>query len=177
MKKIAFFLSANDLVKKYTDPSLELVKLSVEAGYGFVYGGTNVGLMRQSAEVVESLHGNITAISSKEFSHKLRAGADECTIAEDLCERKRLFLQKSDAIVALPGGTGTLDELTDAIAHKKLHLFNKPVVLLNTRGFWDGLISQFDHMYQEGFIPMKSEELFFSSDDPNEILEYLRKNI
>ena len=177
MKKIAFFLSANDLVKKYTDPSLELVKLSVEAGYGFVYGGTNVGLMRQSAEVVESLHGNITAISSKEFSHKLRAGADECTIAEDLSERKRLFLQKSDAIIALPGGVGTLDEVTEAIEKKKLGIFQKPIALLNIDGFWNGLRDQINHMHTEGFAPYSFEDMCFSSDSPHEIFVYLQKEL
>jgi hypothetical protein len=177
MKKIAFFLSANDIDQKYSAPSLELVRLSISSGFGFVYGGTNVGLMRQSAEVVESLHGNITAISSKEFSHKLRAGADECTIAEDLCERKRLFLQKSDAIIALPGGVGTLDEVTEAIEKKKLGIFQNPIVLLNIDGFWDGLRDQINHMHAEGFAPYSFEDMCFSSSNPEEIMEYLKKNI
>ena len=63
MKKVAFFMSANDLEKKYTDPSLELVKLTVEAGYGFVYGGTNTGLMNDASELVNSIGVHITAIS------------------------------------------------------------------------------------------------------------------
>jgi len=56
MKKIAFFLSASDISEEFRTPALELVKLIVTAGYGFIYGGTDTGLMRESAELVESLH-------------------------------------------------------------------------------------------------------------------------
>src|SRR3989338_8890860 len=101
MKKIAFFLSANDLSEIYSKPALELVRLSVESGYGFVYGGTSKGLMNQAADFVASLNGHITAILSKEFVYKLKKGANKTFIAENLGERKRLLLENSDAIIAL----------------------------------------------------------------------------
>ena len=170
-------MSANDLDKKYSEPALTLIKLCVERGYGFMYGGSEYGLMKMASQLVKSLNGHSIAVSAKEFASVVNQKADEIIICKNIGERKKMFMEKSDAIVALPGGTGTLDELTDVIAHKKLYLFNKPVVLLNTRGFWDGLITQIDHMYQEGFVPMKPEELFFSSDDPKEILKYLNKKL
>ncbi len=177
MKKIAFFLSANDLAKKYTDPSLELVKFSVDAGYGFVYGGTGTGLMSEASDLATSLGGHITAITSKEFAMKLKGGADEEYICEDVLERKRMFVDHSDAFIALPGGTGTLDEITEVIAKRKLDLLKKPIAFLNTDGFWNGLIEQITHMYKEGFAPYSFEEMCFSSDSPEEIMAYLEKTI
>lgn len=176
MKNIAFFLSANDLVKKYTDPTLELVKLSVEAGYGFVYGGTGTGLMSEASDLATSLGGHITAITSKEFVMKLKVGADEEYIGEDVLERKRMFIDHSDAFIALPGGSGTLDEISAVIEGKKLNLHFKPIILFNTQGFWNGLIEQYAHMRKEGFLPMPVEDLFFVSVDPIDTINYLQSS-
>ena len=70
-----------------------------------------------------------------------------------MAERKRMFIEHSDAFFALPGGTGTLDEITEVIAKKKLHEHKKPIVFLNINGFWDGLRDQINYMHAEGFAP------------------------
>ncbi|MDA1316648.1 MAG: TIGR00730 family Rossman fold protein [bacterium] len=177
MKKVAFFLSANDLDKKYSVPALELVKLIVELKYGFVYGGTNKGLMSEASDLVKSLGGHITAISSKEFALKLKKGADEEYMCEDVADRKRKFIEYSDAFIALPGGMGTLDEITEVIAKRKLDLLHKPIAFLNIDGFWDGLIKQINDMYKHGFSPYTFEDMCFSSSNPKEIMGYIEKNI
>ena len=149
----------------------------MEAGYGFVYGGTNTVLMDDASELVDSIGGYIIAISSKEFAFKLKEGADEIFMGEDVAERKRMFIEHSDAFVALPGGTGTLDEITEVIAKRKLNLLKKPIAFLNTDGFWNGLIEQIKHMHQEGFAPYSFEDMCFASDRPEEIMAYLEKTI
>jgi len=177
MKKIAFFLSANDLAKKYTDPSLELVKLSIEAGYGFVYGGTGTGLMSEASDLAKSLGGHITAITSQEFAAKLKSGADDEYICEDVLERKRMIVDHSDAFIALPGGTGTLDEITEVIAKRKLDLLKKPIAFLSIDRFWDGIRDQINRFHTEGFAPYPFEEMCFASESPEEIMTYLEKTI
>lgn len=177
MKHIAFFLSARDIDKKYTKPALELVQLCVQNGYGFVYGGSDVGLMKQAADEVHRLQGKIIGISSQEFAHVLRAKLDESYVAATIFERKKIILEKSDAIVALPGGSGTLDEITDIIEHKKIGAHEKPIIFLNTDGFWDGLLKQYDRMFAERFLSVAPKDLFYASDDLKEIMQYLKMNL
>ena len=74
--------------------------------------------------------------------------------AKDLAERKALTLARADAIVVMAGGLGTLDEATEILEQKKHGLHNKPVVLLNTAGFYDGLTIQLRRMEEEGFLPV-----------------------
>ena len=170
-------MSANDLDKKYSEPALTLIKLCVERGYGFMYGGSEYGLMKMASQLVKSLNGHSIAVSAKEFASVVNQKADEIIICKNIGERKKMFMEKSDAIVALPGGTGTLDELTDVIAHKKLYLFNKPVVLLNTRGFWDGLVMQYHRMFADGFLLKNPDDLFLSDDDPKNILKFIQTTL
>jgi hypothetical protein len=172
MKHICFYLSAQEVETRYEEPALELVRLVVSAGHGFVYGGTNTGLMKKAADEVEKLNGHTIAISSVEFEKNLRPGLSESYICTSIGERKKLFLQKSDVIVVLPGGAGTLDEVADAIEQKKIGNHSKPIVLLNSEGFWDGLITQYTRMYNDGFWSMKPTELFIADADPGRVLEY-----
>jgi uncharacterized protein (TIGR00730 family) len=90
------------------------------------------------------------------LSARVRHRADEMIVARDLAERKKLLLEKADAVVIMVGGTGTLDEATEILELKKHGHTDKPVVLLNTAGFYDGLKEQFRRMDDEGFLPARS---------------------
>ena len=177
MKNIAFFLSAQDISEKYTKPALELIELCVEKKYHFVYGGSNYGFMKQAAAHVRGLKGKIIGVSSEEFKSVLNTDCDETFIEIDVLARKRKFLEKSDALVALPGGTGTLDEITDIIALKKLDRHHKPIILFNTDGFWNGLVTQMQKMHDEGFLSKKVEDLIYVSDSPVEVITYLSEKL
>jgi predicted Rossmann-fold nucleotide-binding protein len=83
----------------------------------------------------------------------------------DLGERKAMLLARSDAIVVMAGGLGTLDEATEVLELKKHGLFDKPVILLNTAGFYDGLILQLRRMDADGFLPVPLSELVVITDD------------
>ncbi len=93
--------------------------------------------------------------------------------AEDLAARKALLLARSDVVVVMAGGLGTLDEATDILEQKKHRLHDKPVVLLNTAGFYGGLALQLRRMEEEGFIPVALDELVFITDDGARALAYL----
>lgn len=96
-------------------------------------------------------------------------------IARDLAERKALLLEKSDAVVIMVGGTGTLDEATEILELKKHGKHTKPVVLLNTAGFYDGLRQQFQRMEDEGFLPLPLTDLVFFAKDGVGALAYLEE--
>ncbi|MFB8178877.1 TIGR00730 family Rossman fold protein [Streptomyces sp. NPDC055966] len=170
---ICVFLSAADLDERYTRPAREFAELLGRAGHTLVWGGSNVGLMKVVADGVQEAGGRLLGVSVEFLANKARPGADEMVIAPDLAERKRLLLEKADAVVIMVGGTGTLDEATEILELKKHGRADKPVVLLNTAGFYDGLETQFRRMEAEGFLPRPLAELMFFAAEPAAALAHL----
>ena len=170
---ICVFLSAADLDERYTRPAREFAKLLGKGGHTLVWGGSNVGLMKVVADGVREAGGRLLGVSVEFLSAKVWPGADEMVIAADLAERKRLLLEKADAVVIMVGGTGTLDEATEILELKKHGRTDKPVVLLNTAGFYDGLKEQFRRMEDEGFLPRPLSDLVFFAEEPADALAYL----
>ncbi|MFE7131260.1 TIGR00730 family Rossman fold protein [Streptomyces sp. NPDC057638] len=173
---ICVFLSAADLDERYTRPARDFAELLGKAGHTLVWGGSESGLMKVVADGVQESGGRLVGVSVDFLSHVARADADEMVIARDLAERKALLLAKSDAVVVMVGGTGTLDEATEILELKKHGKHTKPVVLLNTAGFYDGLKEQFRRMEAEGFLPVPLRELVFFAEDPRAALDYLEES-
>ena len=98
-------------------------------------------------------------------------------IATDLAKRKALMLARSDAVVVMPGGLGTLDEATEILEQRKHGLDDKPVVLLNTAGFYDGLTLQLRRMEEDGFLPLPLAELVFLADEGPGALAHLEESV
>jgi uncharacterized protein (TIGR00730 family) len=172
---ICVFLSAANLSDMYTVPAREFAEQLGKRGHTLVWGGSDVGLMKVVADGVQEHGGRLVGVSVTFLSTAARAGADEMIIAKDLAERKAEMLARSDAIVILVGGTGTLDEATEIMELKKHGLHEKPVVLLNTAGFYDGLKEQFLRMEAEGFLHRPLAELVFFADDAATALAYLER--
>ncbi|MFV0127646.1 TIGR00730 family Rossman fold protein [Streptomyces sp. HMX112] len=173
---ICVFLSAADLDERYTGPAREFAGLLGEGGHTLVWGGSDVGLMKVVADGVQEAGGRLVGVSVEFLSAKARPGVDEMVVARDLAERKALMLARSDAVVIMVGGTGTLDEATEILELKKHGLHAKPVVLLNTAGFYDGLKQQFQRMDAEGFLPVPLTDLVFFADDGAEALAHLERD-
>lgn len=173
MKNIGVFCSAKDLPEKYTLPARRFSKLIAESGYNLVWGGSDVGLMKVVAKGVREGGGKILGVSIDLYSHVAHKDPDEMVIAKDLGERKATMLKMSDAIVCLPGGSGTLDEITDIIEEKKSNLHNKTIIVLNTANFYSGLKIQFNKMDEEGFLHRPLDELVYFVDTPEQALEYI----
>ncbi|WP_164992280.1 TIGR00730 family Rossman fold protein [Streptomyces sp. L2] len=174
---ICVFLSAADLDERYTRPAREFAELLGKGGHTLVWGGSDVGLMKVVADGVHEAGGRLLGVSVDFLSSKARPGADEMVIAADLAERKKLLLEKADAVVIMVGGTGTLDEATEILELKKHRRTEKPVVLLNTAGFYDGLRQQFQRMEDEGFLPRPLAELVFFAEEPVGALAYLEESV
>jgi uncharacterized protein (TIGR00730 family) len=174
---ICVFLSAADLDERYTGPAREFAELIGKGGHSLVWGGSDTGLMKVVADGVRESGGRLVGISVEFLRDWARRNADEMVIAKDLAERKALLLARSDAIVVMAGGLGTLDEATDILEQRKHGLHDKPVVLLNTAGFYDGLTLQLQRMEDEGFLPVPLADLVFVTDDNARALAHLEESL
>lgn len=172
---ICVFLSAADLDARYTEPARRFAELIGKGGHTLVWGGSDVGLMKLVADGVQEHGGLLVGVSVTFLAAKARKDADEMVIAADLAERKAELLARADAVVIMVGGTGTLDEATEILELKKHGLHAKPVVLLNTAGFYDGLKQQFQRMDAEGFLPLPLTDLVFFAEDEVAALAYLEE--
>ena len=172
---IGVFLSAADLSEQYTTPAAEFGRLIGAGGHTLVWGGSEAGLMKVVADAAQRAGGRLVGVSVEFLNARARTNADEMVVATDLAHRKAELLLRSDAIVIMVGGTGTLDEATEILELKKHGLHAKPVVLLNTAGFYDGLKQQLRRMDAEGFLPVPLSELVFFAEDGEAAMAYLRK--
>ncbi len=174
-KQIAIFCSAENLPEEYTRPAKEFAKLIVKYGYGLVWGGSDSGLMRIVARKVKQKGGHIVGVSVKFLKEIAMEHADEMIIAKNLGNRKAIILARCDAIVALVGGTGTLDEISESIELKKHGVHNKPILIINTNNFYQGFKTQLQTMHAHGLLKQSVEELVNFVDTPREAIDFLNK--
>ncbi|MBY8881614.1 TIGR00730 family Rossman fold protein [Actinacidiphila acidipaludis] len=174
---IGVFLSAADLGEQYTVPAKEFGRLIGEGGHSLVWGGSESGLMKVVADAVQASGGRLVGVSVEFLQGVARTDADEMIVARDLAHRKAELLLRSDAIVVMVGGTGTLDEATEILELKKHGMHTKPVVVLNSAGFYDGLEQQFRRMESEGFLPLPLADLVHFADDGAAALAYLQEQV
>jgi uncharacterized protein (TIGR00730 family) len=131
------------------------------SGLGLVYGGANVGLMGVLADVAlaggAEVIGVLPAVlEGREIAH---SGLTVLELVPTMHERKARMAELADAFLVLPGGYGTLDELMEAVTWVQLGLHAKPVILINTAGYWDGLLAFLDSAVAMGFVKQKNREL------------------
>ncbi len=170
---ICVFCSASDVEKKYTDAARELATLIALGGHTLVWGGSNKGTMKVIADTAQAAGGKIVGITMELLRASARPHADEMLILPTLGQRKAKLLERADAIVVLPGGLGTLDEITETMELKKHNVHNKAIVFLNTDGFYEGFKLQLERMNKEGFLPRALSELLFFADTPQDAMRYI----
>ncbi|GAA2631286.1 TIGR00730 family Rossman fold protein [Streptomyces axinellae] len=170
---ICVFCSAADLHGVYTDAAREFAGLIGKRGHSLVWGGSDSGLMKVVADGVQEAGGRLIGISVEFLRNVARPNADEMIVTADLAERKAELLARADAVVVMVGGTGTLDEATEILELRKHGMHTKPVVILNTAGFYDGLQQQMARMEAEGFLPIPLDQLVTFADDGLQALELL----
>ncbi len=142
-------------------------------GYGMVYGGGNIGLMEVIADTVLKNGGHVTGVIPEfllehEIGHE---GLHTLEIVKDMPERKRRMIELGDAFIAMPGGTGTLEEISEVISMQKLDLHEKekPCVFFNVNGFYEPLREMLRRMAGEEFITQKDFERIFFIDRPEDL--------
>lgn len=174
MKTICVFCAANEVEEKYVKATEELGKLMVKNNFDLVWGGSDKGLMKVMADSVQNAGGKIFGVTMEFLKGHRRLNADEMIIAKDLSERKKLLLSKASAIILLVGGIGSLDEVAEMLEFKKHKLHNKPIVVLNTDKFYEGLKIQFERMDKDGFLPRKLNDLIYFADSPRQAIDYIK---
>jgi hypothetical protein len=138
-----------------------LGKAIAEAGLGLVYGGANVGLMGAVADAALASGAEVIGVlpdvlAGKEIAH---GGLTALEMVPTMHERKARMAELADAFLVLPGGYGTLDELMEAVTWAQLGLHAKPCILINTEGYWNGLLKFLDSTVDAGFLKMKNRRL------------------
>jgi uncharacterized protein (TIGR00730 family) len=150
--------------------------LLAEAGVTIVYGGGAVGSMGALADGALERGGRVEGVLPR-FMHDLEWGhprLSDLHVVNDLHERKRLMIDRSDAVVALPGGCGTFEELFEAITWKRLGLWWKPVVIVNTRGFYDPAVALLERSVEERFMDERHRDMWRVVDAPEQVLDAIR---
>mgnify|MGYP000192465219 FL=1 len=176
IKNVCVFASScNYLDKSYYDAAAEFGNLLSKADMNMVYGGSSLGLMWACAKEVKKNGCQIIGVMPERL-HNMGVHTDECVelfVTPCMRSRKAKMDELSDAIVALAGGFGTLEELSEMIVQKQLGYNQKAIVILNTNGFYNKLIEFFDEIISENFARDTSRELYYVAETPNQAVEYL----
>ena len=138
----------------YHAEARNLGRLMGEAGWKLVFGGGKHGLMGETARGIHETGGTVLGIIPERLDqeHIAYAEADEWIVTDNLRDRKELMEQHADAYIVLPGGVGTLEEMMETLTMKQLDYHQKPIVVLNTNGFYNTLLQFLDHMVAEAFL-------------------------
>ena len=180
IKNVCVFASScNYLDEIYYQEASKFGGLLSQNGFNMVYGGSSMGLMWACAEQVKKNGRKIIGVMPEKL-HNLGVHTDECVeliVTKGMRERKGKMDEISDAVVALPGGFGTLEELSEMIVQKQLGYNNKPIVLLNTNGFYDKLNGFFEQIIGENFARQTSREIYYIAQTPNDAIGYLKSYI
>lgn len=161
----------------YIDAARELGYYLADHGLALIFGGSGTGTMKILADAALSRGGKVIGVFTSELRGEiLHKGLTESIVTKNLAERKTRMLELADAAVALPGSIGTLDELFDAAARKKIQpdLTTIPLGLLNTDGYYDLLIAFLEKTVTEGFTGEKYADLIVSAPDPETLFRRFR---
>ena len=146
-------------------------------GHTLVYGGGSTGLMGRVARAVHAGGGRVVGVipESMKSVEVAYLDADELIVTQTMRERKHEMDERADGFLVLPGGFGTLEELSEVITHRYLKFHDKPIVLLNTRGFYDHLIALFEHFIETGMAKDVYRDMYAVATSVDEALGLLEK--
>lgn len=144
-------------------------------GIDLVYGGADVGLMGEAANAVLQNGGRVTGVIPESLAeHVAHSRLTEIHVVPSMHERKQRMFDLADAFIALPGGMGTLEEITEVLTWIQLGLHDKPCGLLNIHGYFDALLAFLDHAVAEGFLRKDYRGLLLVSDNAPDLLDAFR---
>ncbi|KMP12673.1 hypothetical protein UR09_00695 [Candidatus Nitromaritima sp. SCGC AAA799-A02] len=178
LRAICVFCASSQAVDGvYHDMASDLGRRIGRLGVELVYGGASIGLMGAVARGVHEEGGRVVGVIPEFFRKKDKdieyAEADELIVTKDMRERKGIMDERADAFIALPGGIGTLEEAMEIMSMKQLRQTDKPLVFINTNGFYEGLISNLQEMVDLKFAKPSTLELFAVCSDPQSALDYI----
>lgn len=177
MKNIAIYCGASTGNKFiFQDETIQLAKWMIANNYGLVYGGGAVGLMGIIADTIIENGGKSIGVmphflEERELAHR---GLDELILVDDMHQRKRKMIELADAYIALPGGPGTLEEISEVISWGRIGEHQNPCVFYNIDGFYDKLAQFFDFMVETNFLTQSDRNNVLFSDSLEEINQFIK---
>ena len=177
IRDLCIFCASSDAVAQpYFGAAAELAAWMGRQKMTLIYGAGNVGLMGALGPIVREHGGRVVGVIPKFMRDKNLAyeEADEVIETLDMRDRKTIMANRAEAFLTLPGGFGTLEELLEILTLKQLHQHAKPVVLLNTAGFFDPLLAMFERLYAERFTKPEFRHLYHVAATVSEAAAYLQ---
>lgn len=164
--------SSTQIQAAYFDAADRLGKILAGLNINLIYGGGATGLMGRVADSVLESGGKVTGIIPRFMCEEKweHTGVTELVVTESMHERKEKMAMMADAAVALPGGCGTMEELLEVITWKQLGIFTKPIVILNTNGYYDSLINMLHQAVDENFMRDIHKDIWTVVALPEEII-------
>ncbi|WP_096187352.1 LOG family protein [Evansella halocellulosilytica] len=178
MKTIAVYCgSSKGIDPTYMEEAKKLGKVLVDNGMDLVYGGATVGCMGAVADAVMNAGGKVIGVipeklKNVEIAHQQLS---ELHVVSTMHERKALMAEYADGFIALPGGSGTLEEWFEVFTWAQLGYHNKPCALLNINDYYSPILSLFDHMIGQGFVKPEYKDLIVIDRDSKELVNKLKK--
>lgn len=172
-----FASSSSRIDNRYATAAASLGKQLAQAKMDVVYGGGGIGLMGRLADAIMANGGRITGVipsfmKDEGWDH---SAVSEMIITSDMGDRKKRMFTMADAVVALPGGVGTLEELTEAMTLKQLGLYKGPIIILNTLNFYKSFIDFLEHMVTGHFLRFEHSGIWEIADSVEEVMVLLGK--
>lgn len=167
--------SSTKIPEIYFQAADELGRLLGERGLRVVNGAGNIGLMRAVSDATLAAGGTVTGVIPRFMVEQgwYHDGLTELIVTETMHERKRRMADLADAVIALPGGCGTFEELLEIITWKQLGLFANPIVILNTDGYYDALLALFERAVRENFMRDQHSGMWAVAQTPEEAVRLI----
>lgn len=177
MNKVCVFAASSPGISQvYLDAGIEMARILLKEGIGMNYGAGSVGIMGVMADEMLAGNGCVTGFIP-EFMVEMgwaHPTLKDLRIVESMHERKSKMMEGVDAIISMPGGVGTLEELLEAITLKQLGQFLKPIVILNTNRFYDPMLAHFEDMIQQNFMRPLHGKIWQVASEPAEVIGLIK---
>ena len=170
-----FCASSANIDGRYLDDAHELGRLLAEGGWRCVNGGGAVGLMGAVTDGTLDAGGMVTGVIPKFMVDNgwCYDRLEDVIVTADMHQRKHIMSEMADAVIALPGGVGTLEELLETLTWRQLGLVKSPVIILNTLGYYDSLLALLQHAIDEQFMKPSHSQLWQVATTPQEAISLL----
>lgn len=165
--------SADPPPEPYRSAAVRLGEGIARRGWTVIYGGARIGLMGAVADAALAAGGRVEGVILDTFARVAHAGLHALETVGDMRTRKARLAHRGDAYVALPGGFGTLEELSEILVERQLGLHRRPLVLLNPNGFWDPLLDLIDRQVAAGLVAPRNRRLLEPVGDAEAALAFL----
>lgn len=177
MKICVFCGSSMGNSKVFRNTAKDVANYFSQNGISLVYGGANVGLMKIIADTMLENNMEVIGVMPKSLiaNEVEHLGISKMFVVESMAERKQKMLDLSDAFIALPGGLGTLDELSEILIYNQLRISDKPMGILNVDGYYDHLLNFLDHAVKVGYVREEHRNNLIVSNDIENLLLKMRE--